>query len=243
MKVKKIISGVAAFLLATSSAFNGMTTNTNFWSERNYVSASSLGTLTITTNLTDVTVKDGETAEYKIEAVGENLTYKWEYSRDGGKTWKKCSCTAATYRFKALSSYSGNLYRCTVSDGTDSKTSSAVTLTVTPSLTITTQPVSATYFEKDHAVFSVSVSDSTGVTYQWMYSDDNGATWKNCTSTGYNTSSLTIDSASYSMNGYLFKCVVNKGSETLTTQTAILTVEYILDEDETKIIELPWIEF
>ena len=79
-------------------------------------------------------VAKGKTAKFEVEATGHSVTYQWQYSTDGGKTWKTCSGTAAkkaAYSFTTKASQNGYYYRCKVTDSAGNVVySSKVKLTV-----------------------------------------------------------------------------------------------------------------
>ena len=52
--------------------------------------------LRITANPQDVTVPAGEKVTFSVKATGSGLTYRWEYSRDGGETWKESTAKQAS---------------------------------------------------------------------------------------------------------------------------------------------------
>ena len=88
--------------------------------------------IVILSDLHDVTVEEGQTAEFSIYAAGKNeLTYLWQYSTDGGSNWwTKSGWYNNTLSFTALQG--GYMYRCEVRDGFGNSLRSAeVTLTVT----------------------------------------------------------------------------------------------------------------
>ena len=65
------------------------------------------------------TVTKGKTAKFSVEATGHSLTYPWQYSTDGGKTWKNCSSSSAKkaiFSFTAKTSHTGYYYRCKITD-------------------------------------------------------------------------------------------------------------------------------
>ncbi|MBO4406383.1 MAG: hypothetical protein J5849_01675 [Clostridia bacterium] len=76
-----------------------------------------------------VTVEKGETAIFKVVAIGSGLSYQWQYSSNGGKTWKDTSFPGneSSVEVEATSARSGLLFRCvvknsagtTVSDGAE----------------------------------------------------------------------------------------------------------------------------
>ena len=84
-----------------------------------YTDTVRLYVLGITTQPTAKTVKAGATAKFTVKATGDGLTYQWQSSSDGGKTWKNCSSSTAvkaTFTFTSKTSHNGNYYRCKVTD-------------------------------------------------------------------------------------------------------------------------------
>ena len=82
---------------------------------------------------TSVTAKSGEIAAFQVEATGENLTYQWYFSNNGGQSWGKSSgegAQTATLQVAAMRYRSGQMYRCVVRSATSSVTTQAATLTV-----------------------------------------------------------------------------------------------------------------
>ncbi len=79
------------------------------------------------------TVVVGETAEFSVETTVVGATYQWQYSKDGGKTWLNSSAAAGktdTYTVVAEARQNGWKYRCKVTYGDTTLTSSAVILIV-----------------------------------------------------------------------------------------------------------------
>ena len=73
----------------------------------------------------------GESVTFNVAAAGEGMTYQWQYSTDGGKTWKKkTGATSASYTVIAKESYNGIQYRCKVTNSIGTVTSTSATLTV-----------------------------------------------------------------------------------------------------------------
>ena len=61
--------------------------------------------------------KVGEKAVFSVEATGEGLTYKWQYSTDSGETWKNFSPVTASFTISSVqASYNSWMYRCLVTD-------------------------------------------------------------------------------------------------------------------------------
>lgn len=178
----------------------------------------------ITTEPKSATAIIDGNAKFTIKATGV-ASYKWQYSKNG-TVWNDTTMTGyntATLTVTATNARNGYLYRCLVTgkDGVRIE-SGAATLTV---VKITEQPKAVTATEDTTASFSLKLSATTGVKYEWQYSKDAGATWTGTTMTGYNTATLTV-AAAMSRNGYRYRCVVKDTSgNQLASDAALLTVE------------------
>ena len=89
---------------------------------------------TITTQPGNVTVTEGETATFTVDAMGSGtLTYQWQQSTDGGQNWADISgANSATYTIEnTTTAMSGYQYHCVVTGDGGTATSNAATLTVT----------------------------------------------------------------------------------------------------------------
>ena len=71
------------------------------------------------------------------------------------------------------------------------------------------------------ATFTVTAT-GTGLTYKWQYST-NGSTWYDTSLTGYNTKTLTV-TASTTVNGRYYRCIVTNAAGSVTSNSAKLTV-------------------
>ena len=178
----------------------------------------------ITAQPSDKTVSAGEAATFTVAASGEELTYQWQYSNDGGSSWhNKTGATATTYTVTAKTSYDGMLYRCKVTNGGGSVYTATAKLTVTAVVApaIAAQPRAQTAAVGETAAFTVAVS-GTGLQYQWQYSNNNGLTWTNKTGSTSATHTVTVK-ASY--NGMLYRCVIKNSAGSVTTEAVRLTVD------------------
>lgn len=92
--------------------------------------------------------------------------------------------------------------------------------TVDNSLKIRVHPYDVTVTEGGTATFGISASGSN-ISYQWQVSS-NGSDWTSIS--GAVSSSLSV-TAELSMNGYKYRCVVTDGTDTLTSNPAVLTVK------------------
>ena len=168
--------------------------------------------------------KAGASATFQVAASGTGLTYQWQYKTAGSTTWKnKTGATSASYTVTAKESFNGIQYRCVVSNAGGKVTSNAAKLTVTAAVTapvITTQPKAQTAAVGATATYKV-VASGTGLTYQWQYSSDYGATWHN--KTGATSATYTV-TAKASYNGMLYRCRVKNSGGTVYSSKVRLTV-------------------
>ena len=130
-----------------------------------------------------------------------------------------------------INAMNANQYRCIATTTTFgcTTTSNAATLTVNPLPVITTQPMATTACDQQTNV-TISVVDNAPL-HQWQLSTNNGVSWNNVTNgavySGANTSVLNILSATATMNGYQYRCIVTSGSTPacpIISTNAILTV-------------------
>ncbi len=78
------------------------------------------------------TVSAGSRGTFRVTASGTDLSYQWQYSKNG-TSWTDCSSAGsdtAVFSFKAGTVHSGRLYRCVVSDANGSTASQGARLTV-----------------------------------------------------------------------------------------------------------------
>lgn len=87
---------------------------------------------TIGTSPKSLTVTEGETATFTVEATGGKLSYQWQQRTDSGQNWTDIKgATDATYSTgKTTTNMNGYQYRCVVSNSAGSVISDAVTVHV-----------------------------------------------------------------------------------------------------------------
>ena len=177
----------------------------------------------ITVQPTATTVALNGTAKFSVTAIGPSLTYQWQYSSDGGTTWKKPSFTSntPTISMTASSARNGLLFRCLVTNSYGTTASASAKLTAMAKPAITAQPSSVTAANGKTATFKVTAT-GTGLSYQWQYSADNGKTWHNTSFAG-NAATVSMEAIS-ARNGLLFHCVVKNAVGSVTSAAARLTV-------------------
>ncbi len=97
------------------------------------------------------------------------------------------------------------------------------TLKIAP--TITTQPQDVEVKENETATFTVKVTGTEPLSYQWQQSTDNGSSWTDIT--GETNATYTIATTTMDMNGTQYRCVVENSIDEATSNAATLTVTAI----------------
>jgi len=173
----------------------------------------------------------GSAASFSVTATGAGLSYQWELSTNGGGTYTPITgATSATYNIASVAvTDNNNMYRCVVS-GTcaPAATSSAATLLVSSSITVTTNPISQTVCEGTNLSFTVAAGGS-GLSYQWEVSTNGGTSWNNIANggvySGATTPTLTITGVPPTFNTYRYRATVSNAACTPGVSTvATLTV-------------------
>ena len=80
--------------------------------------------LAVTAQPQDFTGAVGATASFSVTAVGDDLTYQWQY-RDVGGSWANSSFKTATMTCKITAARDGRQYRCIVTDAHQNSVTSA----------------------------------------------------------------------------------------------------------------------
>ena len=105
----------------------------------------------------------------------------------------------------------------------------SVVVTVGQVTSITTQPLNKTVCVGNTATFTVGVAGVGPFTYQWQVSSNGGATYNNLINGGVYSGALTntllVSAPPVTMNGYLFRVLVNNGfgCSGATSAAALLT--------------------
>ena len=170
--------------------------------------------------------------------------YSWEYSDDGGVTWKNVNnginynnANSQTLQLvNAPLTFNGNLYRGqlkTVAGGCWFHSNSAM-LTVNQVATAT-NPANTGVCQGSPASFSITAGGGAS-TIQWQRSNNGGTTWTNitgaavpndgCTYSNYNSITLGIANTQNAMSTYQYRAVLTtiSGSCVTNSGAGILTV-------------------
>lgn len=106
--MKKLLKKIVTFTLLFAVVFGYNSSNSVF-----------AKTIVITVQPKDFAGKVGDQFSASVTAEGAGLSYQWQYSKDGGKSWKDsgvASAKTATYSFKIASGDMGINYRCVIKD-------------------------------------------------------------------------------------------------------------------------------
>ena len=171
----------------------------------------------------DVAASVGETVSFHVGFRGNAPTYQWKVSSNG-TTWKNCTApgyNTDTFSFTMKENFAGRQYKCVVTCGGVTYTSNAAALSLDESLKITSQPEDVTVAAGATASFHIEAAGEN-LSYQWQVSTT-GTSWKNCSGAGYNTDTFSFTTKS-SYSGRKYRCKVSDGTDTLTSDSAELTV-------------------
>ncbi|MEX2429287.1 MAG: immunoglobulin domain-containing protein [Bacteroidales bacterium] len=124
---------------------------------------------------------EGENTSFEITASGSSISYQWYVSTDGGFSFDPLSdggnnfgaTTNKLNIFDTPASYDGNIYKVRVTNSCTSVESNEVALTVNSNVAITVQPTDITQCDGTTAKFSVTVTGTGPLTYQWRRNGTN----------------------------------------------------------------------
>lgn len=167
----------------------------------------------------------GDTAFFHVDATGDDLTYRWQYS--SGATWYYSTMTGnrtPTLRGELTEARLGYRFRCVITSGTETVYTNPVrmlTTTIEPPLMITVQPENVSGSVGSSATVSIVVGGPAPLVYQWQQSSD-GVSWSSISgATGY---SLTLTLAASDNGSYLRCAVTDANGRTILSEPAHVTV-------------------
>ncbi len=179
----------------------------------------------ITHQPADVTVNEGQPAQFEVGASGFPAPgVQWEISTDGGESWSPVEgATTTTLTIAAADrAEDGHSYRAVLHNAAGTVTSRAAQLTVHAVPVVTEQPAGMTVEIGDEATFEAVASGFPTPTIQWELSSDEGKTWTAIA--GATSSSLTIAEAKASDNGHQFRAMFTNAAGKTASAPATLTV-------------------
>jgi len=222
MKKNRLIS---AALSLTMAVFAASPVIPEMIASPEFTAAAAESSVTITSQPEDVHITAAKNVTFSVAAAtsAASLSYQWEYSKDGGKSWIRVTKngTSASYTTSGSQSRNGWLFRCAVTGGNDTvrSDSAAIIFGEENVLKITSQPQDVTISASGNVTFSVG-AQGDNLSYQWEYSKDGGKNWIRVTKNG--TSASYTTSGSKSRNGWLFRCAVTGGNDTIRSESAAI---------------------
>ena len=177
----------------------------------------------------DQTADLGEKVSFEIGANGQELTYQWQTSNNGGKNWVNSGLTGNktnVLKVDVTSGRDGYQFRCVLTDKNGNQlTSDVAKLSVRyVPVAITSQPKNQEAEEGKTASFTVGAS-GIGLSYQWQASNNGGKSWANSGLTGNKTAILQVV-ADKGRDGYQFRCIViDKNGKSVVTDAVTLQVK------------------
>jgi hypothetical protein len=165
----------------------------------------------LTTQPVSQTVLAGATVVYAAMAVGNPpLSYQWRFNGSN-----LSDATASSFTTNNVQIASAGSYSVVVTNACGVAVSSNAVLSVNLPPGITNQPASQTVLMGSNVTFSVGVSGSTPLSYQWQF---NGGNLSDATASSFTTNNVQIASAgSYSV-------VVTNAYGAVVSSNAVLTV-------------------
>jgi hypothetical protein len=193
------------------------------------------GGASITTNTVPANICSGSNASFSVVASASNgsLTYQWWVNPGTGtfvtvgNTSVYSGANSATLALTAPpAGYNGYQYYVVVKDGCSALQvqSNTVALNYYSSIPVTSAPTSQTVCPNASASFGVSATPNSGsLSFQWQV--NNGSGFSNVPSaapygSSGTTSTLSISSATTSMNGYQYRVIVTDACGTSTQYTS-----------------------
>lgn len=171
------------------------------------------GEFTITAQPVDYVGEIGDTSKFIINTNKSNATYQWQQNTGAG--WVDVNTTMGrsnTFSVGVAEFRLGYLYRCVVSDGTNTLISDEVQMIVEPDLVITTQPVNFIGSIGDTATFTAEATGEN-LTYQWEY--NSGAGWTHVDTKEGRSNTINVEITELTVT-YRYRCRIFKGEPVFT---------------------------
>jgi hypothetical protein len=147
----------------------------------------------------NITVCSGKSATFQVSANGTAPNYQWY------KNTIPVGTNSNTYTNNNVQPGDAGNYKCVVSNKCGSDESVPRALIVNIPLTINADPLDDEVCEGDPVSFSVNVTGTLPITYQWQVSTDGGNSWSDI----YGETNATLEfDAQAGEDGYLYKCLV-----------------------------------
>ena len=178
----------------------------------------------ITKQPENISVYAGEETTLTVTAAGDNLKYRWQWSKNDSP-WKNCTSVGSdtdTFAFVMEPRFDGRKYRCVITRGKSQIFSDAVDLTLKP-LSIVKAPEDVRESAGKQVTLKVEV-DGMNVQYQWERRKSATGSWRSCFSEGCDTDTFSFELMS-SYTGRQYRCKITNGYETVYTEPINIEVE------------------
>lgn len=166
----------------------------------------------------------------------DTIIYRWQVSANGGRTFTNLTNntlysgvnTTQLNILKPALTDNGRVFRlATSSAGASIKYSNYSTLTVVPSIVISTFPKSQIAVGGE-ATFSLIAASTDGILkYQWQKSSYQNIGYTNIA--GANTNTLNVNVTSYSQNNTYYRVILSNNTSTFTTNGVRLTAAPVIN--------------
>lgn len=136
------------------------------------------------------------------------IKYQWQYSSTGvGNTWTDIpGAMASTYSIIGAQNQHAGFYRCRVSNRCNDVYTNVAELVLIGAPIVVQQPISDTVCEGSGTQFSMIVTSTETLNYQWQYSPTGvGNSWTNIP--GATNETLTLPSAQLGNQGF-YRCLI-----------------------------------
>ncbi len=181
-----------------------------------------------------------------VKATGSNLKYQWQYMPKNGSTWNNTSYEGnktASVRIQVTSNTGDRYYRCVVTGDNGSAKTDPALISLSNTVTITTQPTSQTVAKNTWVTLKVAAT-GTNLKYQWQYRTKNGTAWSNTSYEGNKTASVKVQVTDNTGDRY-YRCVVIGTEGTATSSAALLsmkkTVAITSQPKSQKVVKNAWV--
>ena len=184
--------------------------------------------IVITAQPSDVTVREGDMANFGVEATGTDLKYQWYFRKTGDRKWSVWEGkTAAQITEAAESSWDMMRVYCRITDATGSTLSSdSAVVRIAKPIEISAHPGNISVKPGERMQFTVSALGTGQLSYQWYFQKadmSEGAVWSG------HTTAIASAYADESCNLMRVWCeITDEAGSTARSQAATVTLKQAL---------------
>lgn len=178
----------------------------------------------ITTQPTNPTVTQGQTANFSVVASGTpNLSYQWYFNN----AKMGAGSTSSTLAISGAGTNNAGNYTAVVKNNYGTVTSAVAVLTIYIPPTITSQPQNLTVIQGQNVMLSVAANGTAPLSYQWQTSNSGTGAFTNLANDGQilGASTNILQIANVTTNNALFyQVIISNIAGVVTSSPAILKV-------------------